>query len=109
MYVGYKQLVEMIGVAYDAGLSGALDMKEHVVDEIANEVGKSRELRIFAVEELRNYLAGSVFHHSLFGRGEIITKKGVRQPFMKFDNGLIHAFSADTFPWDVPMMLIERR
>jgi len=107
MYVSYKQLVEMANLAYVTGQSCTLDMKDQIVEEIINDgkLGAFRELRVFSIEELKLFPAGTVFHHSLLGRGEVITKKGVRQPFIKFDNGVTHAFSADAFPWDLPMLL----
>ena len=109
MYVSYKQLVSMMETAFGSGQVCSLDSRDQVVEEIIqeNKLGPERDLRVYAVDELRHMPAGTVFQHSLLGRGEIVTKRGVRQPFMKFDNGVTHAFAADTFPWDLPMVLVS--
>lgn len=108
MYVSYKQLVEMAKAAFDSGRNGPLEMREQAVDEIIAEakIGPARDLRVYGVDELKQFAVGSVFHHSFLGRGEIVTKRGVRHPFMKFASGVTLAFTADAFPWDMPMTLV---
>jgi hypothetical protein len=108
MYIPYKKLVEMLHSTYSAGRTSSSDLREQVVEEILAEfnVAKLQDFRVYSVDELRNFPPGSMFCHSMLGKCEIIHKKGMRKPFMKFDNGATHQFSADSFPWDVPMVYL---
>ena len=108
MQVNFKTLKSMMEQIYDLGHTSNFEMRDQIVEEViaANKVAKPEELTIYSVDELKNFPVGSKFYHSLLGRGEIIVKKGVRNSFMKFESGVTHAFAADAFPWDMPMLHI---
>jgi len=106
MFVKYRTLQQMLREAFDAGLESSQEVRNQVVwDIICNhKVAKSPDLTIYTVEELRKFPVGSKFFHSFLGRGEIVNKKGVKAPFMKFENGSMHSFQTDQSPWDIPMV-----
>lgn len=108
MQVAFKVLKTMLEESYDLGRTSNHEMRDQIVEEVIvrNKVAKPQELTIYTVEELRQFPVGSKFCHSLLGRGEVVTKKGVRNAFMKFDSGVTHAFTADMFPWDMPMIYL---
>lgn len=108
LYIAYKELVKMLQDAYSAGQVSSFDLREQAVEEImANyNVLKLQDFRIYSVEELSGFPPKSQFCHSLLGKCEIVHKKGMRKPFMKFENGSTHQFSTDSFPWDVPMIYL---
>jgi hypothetical protein len=106
MYVPYKTLVQMLKDAYDEGRCSSLDMRNQIIEEIVDKhkVSTIQDFRVYSVEEMRNFPAGSKFCHSVLGNCEIIQQKGLRNCIMKFENGITHAFSVNGFPWDMPMI-----
>jgi hypothetical protein len=106
MYVSFKTLKQMIADSFDSGHSISLELKDEAIEDIIrkHKVAEPQELRIYTVDELRRFPIGSKFYHSLLGRGEIVTRQGVRGAFMQFENKVTHAFAADQFPWDLPML-----
>lgn len=108
MYVPYKILVQMLQEAYERGRQGSAEMRSETVDDLIamHKVCKVHDFRMYSVDELRQFPVGTRFCHSQLGPGEVVSKPGLRQPFMKFENGMAHQFSGDVFPWDMPMLYL---
>lgn len=113
-----QRLRQVIELAYESGYHGCLDLKESY-SEIAIQtllagacepvLNKNDGWRIFKIKELREIVIGTIFEHSIRGKGWIEVNPHVSpvlEKAMRWQDGSVSSFQEETSPWTEPMRII---
>lgn len=110
-----QRLKQVIGIAYEAGYHGCLDLKETYAEEIIQQLlanpadpvlSKNDGWRVYKVKELRVLPPGTMLEHVIRGNGYIEKMGSITH--MRWTDGSMSVFVSDEDPWTDPMRLLGR-
>lgn len=78
---------------------------EKLLKNESNPFPKNEGWRIFPIKELSKYPFGTIFEHSILGKGFIDRKS--KLPCMNFQGKINFFHSDDENPWDQVMRIVE--
>jgi hypothetical protein len=106
------KLRQVIESAYESGYHGCLDLKESYSEEALQALlagacepilNKNDGWKIFRVRELREVAVGTIFEHSIRGKGWIETNH--METVMRWQDGSASKFYDEDTPWTEPMRI----
>lgn len=109
-----QRLKKIIGIAYENGYHGCLDLKDSYTEEVISKLlttddeptlSKNDGWKIYRAKELITMAIGTIFEHCIRGRG-YIEATSTNGRIMRWSDGTVSAFLHDESPWLDPMRRI---
>ncbi len=103
------KLIEVCRIVYDGGVSGSADLRDSFINDVLqkNGISSDDQWRVYTVKELQQMPIGTLFSHSLLGRGTVCERAESKVKYIVFAEVGPRDLNVDLDPWDKPMKLLS--